>query len=176
MAFGPYSNDLRERRAFAHAKVAIAVETGLEEDVAAAHNAIRAAGNSRKTRNSGFEDRLKGVARAVGVDIRRYLLTSQELLDPSVRAVQVGELTGGAYGEVYAEMQKQAERRGIVNPCMIANLIFRKGVESYFGSTGKPYPLREDEWDVFAASAPEYCGDNVPLVYLVDGDKYLATI
>jgi hypothetical protein len=177
MAFGPNSTNPRERRAFAHLRIRQANESGVFEDVEAAHDAILAAGDSRKSRMSGFEDSLVGVARAVGCDIRRYVTTSQELLDPNVRAVPIGQLAVGAYEAVTTELRSQAEQRRIARPLLIADLVFTDEVRNETGILGQPYSIISvEEWEGFAADVPQYCGDTVPAVYMVDGDKYLAPI
>jgi hypothetical protein len=107
---------------------------------------------------------------------RKYLMTSDELLAPDVGAVAVGHLASGAFEAVNEEMRRQAEQRGVNDPKLIANLIFRQEMEAVYGSTGHPYPIAEFEWEAFAADVPEYCGDNVPVVYMVDGSRYTAPI
>ncbi len=101
------------------------------------------------------------------------LLTSERLLDPEVGAVQIGKLEPGAYESVKQAMDQAAQEHGVLTPAMVADIIFKAGKESAFGSTGKPYQIRDrEQWETFAYDVPEYCGENVPSVYMVDGDKY----
>lgn len=103
----------------------------------------------------------------------RYLLSSKELLDPEVGAVQIGKLEPGAYEAVKHAMEQAAQEHGVLTPAMIADIIFREEIESEVGSTGNPYTIRDGEqWEAFAHEVPEYCGENVPSVYMVDSAKY----
>lgn len=103
----------------------------------------------------------------------RYLLSSKELHEPEVGAVQIGKLEPGAYEVVKQAMEKAAQEYGVLTPAMVADIIFKAGKESEVGSTGNPYTIRDrEQWEMFANEMPEYCGDNVPSVYMVDGDKY----
>jgi len=107
------------------------------------------------------------------VENEYLLLTSERLLDPEVGAVQIGKLEPGAYEAVKQAMEQAAQEHGILTPAMVADIIFKAGKESEFGSTGKPYQIRDRElWEAFAYDVPEYCGENVPNVYMVDGAKY----
>lgn len=103
----------------------------------------------------------------------RYLLSSQELLDPEVGAVQIGKLELGAYEAVKEAMEKAAQEHNVLTPAMVADILFKEGMESEVGSTGNPYMIRDSEqWEAFAYEVPKYCGENIPSVYMVDGDKY----
>src|SRR6266516_1693548 len=103
----------------------------------------------------------------------RYLLSSNELLDPEVGAVQIGKLEPGAYEEVKKAMEQAAQEHGVLTPAMIADIIFKAGKESEWGSTGQPHQIYDGEqWEALARDVPEYCGENVPSVYMVDGVKY----
>ena len=107
---------------------------------------------------------------------RKYLMTSQELLSPEVNAVLLGLLEAGKYDELHKKMKELAPVKQISKPLMIADLIYSEGKKSQFGSPGQPYPISKDEWEIFAKDVPEYCGDNVPKVYMVDGEKFTAPI
>ena len=101
------------------------------------------------------------------------LLTSERLLATEVGAVQIGKLEPGAYEAVKQAMEQAAQEHGVLTPTMVADIIFKAGKESEFGSTGKPYTIYDGEqWEEFAYEVPEYCGNNVPSVYMVDGTKY----
>jgi hypothetical protein len=103
----------------------------------------------------------------------RYLLSSKELLDPEVGSVQIGKLEPGAYEAVKQAMEQAAQEHGVLTPAMVADIIFKEGIESEVGSTGNPYTIYDSEqWEAFAHEVPEFCDDNVPSVYMVDGDKY----
>jgi hypothetical protein len=103
----------------------------------------------------------------------RYLLSSKELLDPEVGAVQIGKLEPGTYESVKEAMEKAAQEHNVLTPAMVADIIFKEGMESEVGSTGNPYMIRDGgQWEAFANEVPEYCGENVPNVYMVDGDNY----
>jgi hypothetical protein len=102
-----------------------------------------------------------------------YLWTSEQLLAPEVGAVLIGSLEPGAYDAVKQAMELAAQERGMLTPAMIADIIFKEGKQSEFGVTRKPYRIRNGEvWEAFAHDVPEYCGENVPCVYMVDGAKY----
>jgi len=73
-------------------------------------------------------------------------------------------------------MEEVAKEKGIKNPKMIVDLIFKEGKRSELGSPRQPYPIIESEWETFVRDIPEYCGDSVPKVYMVDGEKYNAGI
>ncbi|HBB02376.1 MAG: hypothetical protein US89_C0010G0001 [Candidatus Peregrinibacteria bacterium GW2011_GWF2_38_29] len=103
---------------------------------------------------------------------KRYLWTSDELLAPEVGEVELGKLESGRYAEIQAKMLQEANARGIRSPKLAVNLVFKPGKASELGSTGQPYPILESEWETFVGDVPEYCGTNIPKVYLVDGDKY----
>ncbi len=105
-----------------------------------------------------------------------YLWTSEQLLAPEVGAVQLGELEIGKYQELRSKMIKEAERRGIKNPLLVVDLIFKESKVSEFGSKGQPYPITEAEWEAFVNDIPEFNGDKIPKVYMVDGEKYTAPI
>jgi len=107
---------------------------------------------------------------------KKYLTTSKELLSPEVGAVEIGLLISGKYQEVYQKMSLEARERGIRNPLMVVDLVFKEGKISYYGSTGQPYPITEEEWEEFAADVLDYCGDKIPKVYMLDGDKYAVPI
>lgn len=107
---------------------------------------------------------------------KRYLWTSEELLDPEVGAVEIGLLESGKYQELKEKMIKEATEKGINKPLLVVDLIFSEGKRSQLGSPGQPYPMSEDEWEVFVKDIPEYCGDNIPKVYFVDGEKFTAPI
>ena len=106
----------------------------------------------------------------------RYIWTSEELLDPEVGAVELGSLSAGKFGEIQQKMDELAKERGLHDPKMIVDLVFSESKKSEFGSPGQPYPIVEEEWETFVRDAPEYCGDRVPKVYMVDGTKYTAGI
>jgi len=102
-----------------------------------------------------------------------YLWTSEQLLAPEVGAVQIGQLVPGAYEYAKQMMEQTAKEHCVLKPSMIADIIFKEGKESEFGSKGKPYWIRSvEQWEAFALGVPEYCGENVPSVYMVDGTKY----
>jgi hypothetical protein len=102
-----------------------------------------------------------------------YLWTSEQLLAPEVGAVLIGQLILGAYEAVTQTMEEAALEKGVNRPSMIADVIFKEGKESAFGSKGKPMWIRTGEhWEAFARDVPEYCGENVPSVYMVDGARY----
>lgn len=102
-------------------------------------------------------------------------MDSAQLRSPEVGAVEIGRLESGKYQEVEKKMREEAAARGIVNPKMIVDLIYKEGKVSELGSTGQPYPITEAEWEIFAGDVPEYC-DEVPKVYMVNGDQYAAPI
>ena len=105
--------------------------------------------------------------------LRDYLVTSEQLLAPEVGAVQIGKLEPGAYEAVTQAMEEAAQEHGVLTPAMIADIIFKEGKQSEFGSNGKPCWIRTvEQWEAFALDVPEYCGGNVPSVYMVDGAKY----
>lgn len=106
----------------------------------------------------------------------RYLWTSAELLDPSVWAVELWLLESGKYAATKAKMLEEAHLRGIKNPALCVDLIFKPGKVSELWSPGQPYPIREDEWEQFVSDIPEYCWDKIPRVYMVDDDKYTLPI
>ena len=106
----------------------------------------------------------------------RYLRTSEELLDPKVGAVEIGSLEAGIFEDVQRRMKEVAQERAIQQPRMIVDLVFKEGKQSELGSPGQPYPITEEEWERFVEDIPEYCGDRVPKVYVVDGSKYTAGI
>lgn len=102
-----------------------------------------------------------------------YLWTSEQLLAPEVGAIQIGKLEPGAYEAVKQAMEQVAQEHGVLIPAMIADIIFKEGIESEVGSTGNPYTIRDrEQWEMFALEVPEYCGENVPSVYMVDGAEY----
>ena len=102
-----------------------------------------------------------------------YLWSSEQLLAPEVGAVHIGMLEPGAYEDVKQTMEQTSQENGVFKPSMIADIIFKEGKQSEFGSKGKPFWIRTGEqWEAFAPDVPEYCGDNVPSVYMVDGSKY----
>lgn len=102
-----------------------------------------------------------------------YLLSSKELLDPEVGAVEIGKLKPGAYEAAKQAMEKAAQEHGVLTPLMVADIIFKEGKESEIGSTGNPYMIHDGEqWEALAHEVPEYCGENVPSVYMADGAKY----
>jgi hypothetical protein len=108
---------------------------------------------------------------------REYVVTSEQLLAPEVGAILIGKLEPGAYEAVKQAMEQSAQEHGVLTPAMVADIIFKEGKQSAFGSTGKPYQIRDREvWEAFARDVPEYCGDNVPSVYMVDGAKYTTGI
>ncbi len=105
--------------------------------------------------------------------LRKYVVTSEQLLAPEVGAVQIGKLEPGAYEAVRQAMEEAAQEHGVLTPAMVADIIFKEGKRSEFGSAGKPYQIRDrEQWELFAHEVPEYCGENVPSVYMVDGAKY----
>ncbi len=111
------------------------------------------------------------------VENEYLLLTSERLLAPEVGAVLIGKLEPGAYEAVKQAMEQAAQERGVLTPAMVADIIFKEGKQSAFDSTGKPYQIRDRElWEAFARDVPEYCGENVPSVYMVDGAKYTTGI
>ena len=70
-------------------------------------------------------------------------------------------------------MEQAAQEHDVLTPAMIADIIFKEGKQSEVGSTGQPYKILDgEEWETFAHEVLEYCGENVPSVYMVDGDKY----
>lgn len=106
-----------------------------------------------------------------------YILSSKELLDPEIGAVQIGKLEPGAYEAVKQTMEQAAEEYSVLTPAMVADIIFKEGKESEVGSTGQPYTIRDGEqWEEFTRQVPEYCGENVPSVYMVDGAKYMTGV
>jgi len=101
------------------------------------------------------------------------LLTSERLLDPEVGAVLIGKLEPSAYESVKQAMEHAAQEHGVLTPAMVADIIFKEGKQSAFGSTGKPYQIHgQEQWEAFAHDVPEYCGDNIPSVYMIDRSKY----
>jgi hypothetical protein len=105
--------------------------------------------------------------------LREYVNTSDLLHKPEVGAVQIGKLEPGTYEAVKQAMEEAAQEYGVLTPAMVADIIFKEGKQSVFGSTGKPYMIRDGEqWEAFARDVPEFCGENVPSVYMVDGAKY----
>src|SRR5947209_8209765 len=103
----------------------------------------------------------------------RYLLSSRELLDSEVGAVEIGKLEPCVYEAVKQAMEHAAQENDVLTPAMVADIIFIEGKQSEFGSVGKPYWIHNGEqWEAFAHDVPEYCGENVPSVYMVDGAKY----
>ena len=109
--------------------------------------------------------------------LRDYLITSEQLLAPEVGAVLIGKLEPGAYEAVKQAMEQAAQEHGVLTPAMIADIIFKEGKQSEFGVTRKLYEIRNGEvWEAFAHDVPEYCGENVPSVYMVDGAKYTTGI
>jgi hypothetical protein len=70
MAFGPESHNPRERRAYAHAVIAKFRQTGEFDDYEKATEAITAAGDSRKTLDSQFDEHLGGAERAINTKRR----------------------------------------------------------------------------------------------------------
>ena len=105
--------------------------------------------------------------------LRRYVVTSEQLLAPEVGAVWIGKLEPGEYEAVKQAMEQAAQEHDVLTPAMVADIIFREGKRSEFGSAGKPYMIRNGEqWEAFARDVPEYCGDNVPRVYMVDRARY----
>lgn len=106
----------------------------------------------------------------------QYLWTSEELLAPEVGAVEIGSLEAGRFKDVQQRMEEVAREKGVQNPKMIVDLVFKEGKRSELGSAGQPYPIIKDEWDTFVADVPVYCGDRVSKVYMVDGSKYTAGI
>jgi hypothetical protein len=102
-----------------------------------------------------------------------YLLTSEQLLAPEVGAVQIGKLEPGAYEAVKQAMEQAAHEYGALTPAMVADVIFKEGKLNEVGSTGKLYMIKDSEqWEEFAREVPEYCGENVPIVFMVDGARY----
>lgn len=99
-------------------------------------------------------------------------MSGDELLDSSVGAVLIGQLETGNYGDLKEKMDLQAKALGITNPKLVADIRFMEGVESGYGSKGQPYEITEGEWDAFATDVPQYCGTNVPKIYIVDGDRF----
>jgi hypothetical protein len=101
------------------------------------------------------------------------LWTSEQLLVPEVGAVLIGQLVPGGYEAVKQAMEDAALEHSVLKPSMIADVIFKEGRQSEFGSNGKPCWIRTGEqWEAYAISVPEYCGNNIPSVYMVDGAKY----
>ena len=105
-----------------------------------------------------------------------YLMTSDQLLSPEVGAVEIGLLETGKFAEVYSKMQQEAASRGIESPRMIADIIFKKGAVTQFGSGGQPYPINQQEWEACADDVPVYCGERIPKIYMVDGRRFTAPI
>ena len=102
-----------------------------------------------------------------------YLWTSEQLLAPEVGAILIGQLVPGVYEAVKQTMEQTAQANGVLKPSMISDIIFKEGIINEVGSDGKPYKIRDGEqWEAFARDVPEYCGGNVPSVYMVDGAKY----
>ena len=106
----------------------------------------------------------------------KYLWSSSELLAPQVGAIEIWLLETGKYEQLQAAMIRMAESLGIEKPLMIVDLIFKSEKLSQLGSSGQPYPIRQDEWERFVADIPEYCGDKVPKVYMVDWQRFTAPI
>ena len=107
---------------------------------------------------------------------RRYLMTSSELLSPEIGAIEIGKLEAGQYQAVREKMMKEAKTRGISNPLIVADIIFQENKRSEYGSAGQPYPVNEAEWESFVKDVPSYCGDKIPKIYMLDGDKFIAPI
>ncbi len=104
---------------------------------------------------------------------REYLVKGEQLLAPEVGAVPIGKLEPGAYEAVKHAMEQAAQEHGVLTPAMVADIIFKEGKLSEFGSAGKPYQIHDGEqWEAFAHDVPVYCGDNVPSVFMIDGAKY----
>src|SRR6266700_5515971 len=102
-----------------------------------------------------------------------YLWTSEQLLAPEVGAILIGQLVPGVYEAVKQTMEQTAQENGVLKPSMISDIIFKEGRKSEFGSNGKPCWIRTGEqWEAYAHDVPEYCGENVPRVYMVDGGRY----
>lgn len=106
----------------------------------------------------------------------RYLMTSSELLAPEVAAVEIGTLEAGQYRAVKEKMMEEATKHGIAKPVMVADLIYQEGKISELGSAGQPYPIIEDEWEQFVKDVPSFCGNKIPKIYIVDGDKFLIPV
>jgi hypothetical protein len=106
----------------------------------------------------------------------QYLWTSEQLLSPEVGAVEIGLLEREKFAAIRFKMEHEAASRGIERPLMVADLIFQEGKRSELGSSGQPYPITEAEWEQFVADVPTYCGDRIPKIYMVDGNKFTAPI
>lgn len=64
---------------------------------------------------------------------KRYLWTSQELLDPEVGAVEIGLLEAGKYKELKEKMIKEAGDKGINKPLLVVDLIIVKAKSHSLG-------------------------------------------
>ncbi len=106
---------------------------------------------------------------------KKYLMTSQELLDPTVGAIEIGLLETGKFHELQQKMAVIAQENGIERPLMVVDLIYKANKLSELGSPGQPYPIIEAEWEIFVQDIPKFC-DAVPKVYVIDGSKYTAPI
>lgn len=82
MAFGPHSNNPRERRAYAHAMLGRARTTGEARDFDLAHEAVVAAGNNTKARESNFGAALTNIALR-DASTRVIVEAGRKVIDPA---------------------------------------------------------------------------------------------
>lgn len=106
-----------------------------------------------------------------GYEGPKYLLFSEQLLDPEVEAVELGLLETGKFTDIYEKMVELAKERGIRTPKMVVDLPIREEMRLKPDSSGQLYPITEEEWELFVKDVPVYC-NGVPKVYMVDGSKY----
>jgi hypothetical protein len=83
MAFGPNSTNPRERRAYAHVKIAAAKESGELRDLWVAQMAVNQTGDFKKAANSGFKGAIEGAAMADEAT-RVIVEKGREVADPSL--------------------------------------------------------------------------------------------
>jgi hypothetical protein len=106
MAFGPKSTNPRERRAYAHAKIAEARESGDLRNFRAAQMAVRRVGDSRKSVMSGFEGAIRGAILAD--DATRVIAEKAKIvLDPEATP---------PYGETHLDEERYLSYAGFESP------------------------------------------------------------
>lgn len=102
---------------------------------------------------------------------REYLMTLQELYDASL--VNLGPMDTKPYRAFVEAMGEVAREKSVRKPLMVIDISLKE--PSQFGVTEQPYPIVEDEWDIFISHS-RTMANFMPNVHVVDGDKYILPI
>ena len=100
-----------------------------------------------------------------------YLWTLADLYRVSLG--NLGPMDTKPFQQFKKEMAKVAQEKAVKNPRMAIDISLKQLSE--FGATEQPYPISEDEWEVFINDS-RTMANFMPNVHVVDGDKYTLPI